>query len=325
MFPSRTPAPRPGPVLSWLAGLSVVSALTAAPSPTAPRTSPEASPDHKPPVAAAVTTEPQEERYSLAGGKRLELQFTTTAVIPARLYVRINHGPFRVVQGGVVRLFEDGLFQIAWYAEDATGKKSAVEERVIRLDSTPPQISYTVRAASTGKAEVRLVAIDMGVGGARLEWRRRAEDTWAPYTEPLSFPADAPISLEARASDALGNTTPAQAIQVALNRTPKAVSALFREPFARADGDGRIYVVRREVPIPLEMQKGNLELIEDGQPARRLGPGSSLQFPDDGKRRLIFRVGDEHGNTIDTAVDVIVDTRPPRSRPVQLDPGRKGQ
>ena len=280
---------------------------------------PAATPVAEPAPAGAKSL--TEERYSLAGGRRLELKFTTTAVTPARLYVRINHGAFRTVESGTVRLFEDGLYQIGWYAEDSLGKRGTVQERTIRIDSTPPQLSYTVRSAPTGKAELRLRAVDPGVGVAKIEWRAKAEDPWLAYSEPLSFPLDAPIAISARATDSLGNVSPDLSISVVLNRVPSAVVALFREPYARSDGDGRIYVVKRQVPIPPGMDANSVELMEEGQPVQRLRPGSMLQFPEDGKRRLVFRVSDEHGNSIDTAVDVVVDTTAPRSQPVQIGGG----
>lgn len=317
-------------VILILATFAFPVSLTAAPSakaadtttePTASGAKAGAETDTAPTSAAAKDSSSNEERYSLSGGKRLELKFTTTAVLPARLYVRVNHGPFLVVASGVLRLFEDGLYQIGWYAEDSMGKRSAVQERFIRIDSTPPELSYTVRTTAPGQAALELRAFDLGVGGAKIEWRATSDDAWKPYTSPISYSSEQPIAAQARATDDMGNTSEVLSISVALNRVPPRVVTLFREPFSRTDGDGRIYVVTREIPIPDGLDRGNLELVEEGRPPRKLAPGSTLKFPSDGKHRLVFRVTDEHGNTIDTAVEVIVDTRAPRSRPIQLDTG----
>ncbi len=257
----------------------------------------------------------QEERYTLAGGKRLELRFTTTALTPARVYVRVNRGDFRVVRGGVLNLHEDGLYHIAWYAEDSVGNRSAIEERTVRIDSTPPVVSYSVRLVQDGRAEVRLQATDAGTEVAALEWRARGEDPWSAYSAPLLFPGEAPVALQARAVDALGNATLPLAIGVSLNRMPPQVRGLFREPYARTSTDDRIYVVTRELPIPANLEGYQLDVVEEGQPPRRLMPGGRLHFPTDGTRRLLFRLTDENGNSVDAAVEVIVDTRAPRSRP----------
>lgn len=143
-----------------------------------------------------------------------------TSGLDATYYLAGNSGYVRYT--GPFTVEAQGLNSVAAYAVDVAGNAAPVQSAQVKIDSTPPVTTITLRGQEAsngwfaGPVEVELRATDAVSGVARVEFSLDG-GAFVDYTGPFNVTGDAAHELRARARDVAGNVEVARVALVRID------------------------------------------------------------------------------------------------------------
>lgn len=256
------------------------------------------------------------ENISLAGGKTLVLKFgaADSGSGISDTWARVNGKDMRLY-GGELRLREDGMYNIAYYAVDRAGNKSAPKFKNIMIDSTSPEVKTAVEGSArlpdgsvSEKATLSIAARDTGTGLASLEWKPLGAADWKAYSGAIVLKDIGPDGvIQYKAADKNGNKVegmfdyrikskaPAMPIFCVAGAEPRLVPA----------AGFLVQGVPGGALLEYKLNESNFARIENG---------GMIKFPEDGKFDITFRISDALGNSSESKCPVLVDRTAPDTK-----------
>lgn len=203
---SATPAPKntaeaepPATTSAAPAAMNDPPATNRPPTDSSPR-----KPEPPAPIRQRFDKKSGWESYALPPGKLLKIIFETAdrGAGADKVLIKVNDRDFQTYPDDRLLLEHDGQYHITSYAVDRVGNRSAMRQRKILIDSTPPEIE-----TRSGAKGLVLGASDGGVGLESLQWRTGPGDGWRTYSAPIPrAAAGAAGRIEIRAVDFLENS-----------------------------------------------------------------------------------------------------------------------
>jgi hypothetical protein len=201
-------------------------------------------PDTTPPTVSATVSGNREPDGDYIGSATVTITATDTQSGVDRIEYAVDSGGFvRYTVPVVVNTL--GAHTIRYRATDTVGNTSAERSESFTVvpppidDSTPPTVSATVSGPRdnngdyVGRATVTITATDTQSGIASIEYTIDG-GSWTPYTEPVRIESLGTHSVQFRATDTAGNTSPAATV------TFRVVAS---GPDACPDSDLRTWVI----------------------------------------------------------------------------------
>lgn len=255
------------------------------------------------PVTAAVSDAGDQGWYGA------DAQLTLTGDAPL-LQHRIGSGDWTAYAGPVP--LAAGSYDVAWRARSANGAWSQVQTMAVKVDVAPPQVSGSVSADRV----VSVSATD-GASGVAVREYRLDGGGWLAWTAPLQLDGLA-HTVEFRATDVAGNTSPVKTLSVEAAPTPVPAAPVATAPPVVA---GVPAVGRTLTASPGGWDQGGLtyayQWLRDGVPVPgATGPKLLLGAADLGHRIAVQVTASRAGGAAGVARSA--DTRPVAKAPSQV-------
>jgi hypothetical protein len=169
----------------------------------------------------------------VSGGAAADCRTTPAPAAPAGRCASVDGGPFVPSDGTLV--LGEGVHVVRAFATDRAGRRSAVAESVIRIDSVAPVVAARLTPPLPARGPwwrrvplLSLRASEAGSGTASIAYRLDG-GAWTTYRGPVDLPVGVHV-VRSRATDAAGNVGAESVTTFQVDATPPTVAAQSPSP-----------------------------------------------------------------------------------------------